>query len=65
MLALINPYVAKIIIAAKGGDSIRQVSKKINESYGWTYRWVRELEKIRVIKRMGQEIYIDKNNNFY
>lgn len=65
MLALINPYVAKIVIAARDGDSIRQISKKINESYGWTYKWVLELEKIGVIKRRGQEIYTDKNSIFY
>lgn len=65
MLDLINPYVAKIVIAARAGDSIRQTSKKINESYGWTYKWISELEEIGVIRRKKQEIYIDKNNKFY
>ena len=65
MLHLINPYVAKIAIAAKDKDSIRQVSKKIQESYGWTYRWASELEKIGAITRKKQEIYINKNNAFY
>ena len=65
MLTLINPYVAKVLIAARNGDSIRQISKKINESYGWTYKWVSELEKTRVIKRKRQEIYIEKNDKFY
>ena len=65
MLDLINPYTAKIAIAAQDGDSIRQISKKINESYGWTYKWMSELEGIGVIKRKKQEIYIDKNSKFY
>ena len=65
MLDLINPYTAKIAIAARDGDSIRQISKKINESYGWTYKWMSELEGIGVIKRKKQEIYIDKNSKFY
>ncbi len=65
MLDLINPYIAKIIIAAKDGDSIRQISKKIQESYGWTYKWVYELKKIGVIKRKKQEIYVYKKHSFY
>ncbi len=65
MLELMNPYVAKILLAARDGDSIRGISKKIKESYGWTYRWASELEKIGVIKRKKQEITINKDNYFY
>ena len=65
MLELINPYVAKISVSIRDGDSIRHISKKIQESYGWTYKWVLELEKIRALKRKKQEIYINKNNSFY
>ena len=65
MLDLINPYVAKILIAAKDGDSIRSVSKKIKESYGWTYKWVLGLEKIGAIERKKQELYIKRENYFY
>jgi len=65
MFELINPYIAKILISAKDGDSIRYISKKVQESYGWTYKWILELEKIGVIKRKKQEIYINKNNSFY
>ena len=65
MLDLVNPYVAKILISAKDGDSIRGVSKKIMESYGWTYKWVLELEKIGAIERKAQELYIHKENYFY
>ena len=65
MLDLINPYIAKILIAAKDGDSIRCISKKIKESYGWTYKWVLGLEKIGAIQRKKQELYINKENYFY
>lgn len=65
MLELINPYIAKILIAAKDKDSIRGISKKINESYGWTYKWVLELERIGVLKRKKQQVFVNKNNSFY
>lgn len=65
MFELINPYIAKILIAAKDGDSIRHISKKIQESYGWTYRWVLELEKIGAVKREKQEVRINKRSSFY
>lgn len=65
MIELINPYIAKIVISTVDGDSIRQVSRKIKESYGWTYKWVLELEKAGVLKRKGQEIFLNKNNWFY
>lgn len=65
MFELINPYVAKILVAAKEGDSIRSISKKIQESYGWTYRWIAELENIGAIKRKKQEVHINKKSGFY
>ena len=65
MLSLINHFTAKILMAAKDRDSIRQISKRIRESYGWTYKWILELEKIGVLKRRNQEIYIDRNSAFY
>src|SRR3989338_6817932 len=65
MFELINPYVAKILVSAKDKDSIRHISQKIQESYGWTYKWISELEGRVVINRKKQEIYINKNNSFY
>ena len=65
MFELINPYVAKILVSAKDRDSIRQISKKIQESYGWTYRWVSELENIGAVRRKKQEVYINKKSSFY
>ncbi|MEK6983780.1 MAG: hypothetical protein AABX33_04360 [Nanoarchaeota archaeon] len=65
MFELINPYIAKILVSAKDGDSVRNISKKIQESYGWTYKWILELENIGVIARKKQEVYINKNCRFY
>ena len=65
MLELINPYVAKILIAAKDRDSVRQISMKIRESYGWTYKWVSELEKLGILRRDKQEVFVNKSNDFY
>lgn len=65
MFELINPYIAKILVSVQDGDSIRHVSQKIQESYGWTYKWVLELEKIGTLKRKKQEIHVNKNNRFY
>lgn len=65
MIEILNPYVVKIIIAAKDKDSIRDISKKINESYGWTYKWILELGKIGAIKRKKNKVYINKKNDFY
>lgn len=65
MIELMNAYIVKILMAARDGDSIRGISKKINESYGWTYKWALELEKIGAIRRKKQEICINKKNAFY
>ena len=65
MFTLMNPYVAKITIAARDGDSIRAISKKIKESYGWTYKWVLELEKTGAMSRKGQKVYINKKNTVF
>ncbi|MEK6967818.1 MAG: hypothetical protein AABX51_04260 [Nanoarchaeota archaeon] len=65
MLDLINPYTAKILIAARDSDSIRQISVKIKESYGWTYKWAIDLEKTGVIKRNKQEIVVNKSHELF
>lgn len=58
MLELINSYVAKILLIAKEGDSIRSISKKIGSSYGWTYKWIKKLEEIGALKRGKRGIEI-------
>ncbi len=50
MLEVANPYVVKISLALKSGDSILHISRKIGSSYGWTYRWIKELEKLGVVE---------------
>ena len=62
---IINPHVVKIIIAARKEDSIRQISKRIGLSYGWTYKWSLELEKAGVLRRKGKRLFLDEKNPFY
>ena len=50
MIELINPHVAKISLALEEGDSILKLSKKIGSSYGWTHKWVNELEELDIIE---------------
>ncbi len=64
MLDMINPHIAKILISIREEDSIRQVSKRINLSYGWTYYWCEKLNKKGVIKKQGKKIILIKND-FY
>lgn len=51
MLEIINPHVAKISLALREGDSIAHLSRKIGSSYGWTHKWISELEEIGVVER--------------
>ena len=62
---LINPYVVKIIIAAREGDSIRAISQRIQLSYGWTYKWMQDLAKIGIFRLAKMKIYINEKNEFY
>ncbi len=40
------------------GDSIREISKKTGSSYGWTYKWIKKLEEINILKTSSQGIKI-------
>ena len=62
---VINPYVIKIIIAAREGDSMRSISQRIQLSYGWTYKWMQELAEVGVFRLTKTKIYINKRNRFY
>lgn len=62
---LINPYVIKILISTREKDSISSISKRINLSYGWTYKWVSDLIKERVFKEKWRGLVVEKNNNTY
>ena len=62
---LINPYVIKIIIAARKEDSIRAISQRTKISYGWAYKWIQALAKIGVFRLTKTRAYIDVKNKFY
>lgn len=64
-LDALNPHTARIVIAARREDSIRAISQRIGLSYGWTYKWVIELEKVGVFRRRGKKVFLDESNDFY
>lgn len=51
MLDAINPHVVKILLAMEEGDSIKRISRKTGSSYGWTHKWVVQLEELGVLER--------------
>ena len=50
-LDFVNRHVAKIMLAVENGDSVNQLSEKIDSSYSYIYEWVNRLEEIGVIER--------------
>ena len=64
-LDIINPYVLKILISCREEDSISAISKRINLSYGWTYKWVQELAETGVFNLTRMKVYLNKDNKFY
>ncbi len=62
---IINPYVIKIIIAARNEDSINAIAKRIHLSYGWTYKWITRLIKIGVFKGSRVRLTLNQENQFY
>jgi len=64
-LELINPHMLKILIAVKKEDSINALSHRIKLSYGWTYKWVKELADKEVFRLTRMRIYLNKDNEFY
>ncbi len=64
-LDVLNPYSLRIIIAARKEDSIRAISKRIGLSYGWTYKWAKELEKLGVFRKSGNRVFLNEKNIFY
>jgi len=64
-IATINQYIMKIIIAAREQDSINQIAKRINISYGWTHKWCRKLINLGVFKEVGLKLILNKENKFY
>ena len=64
-LEIINPYIMKIIIAAREEDSINRIASRISVSYGWTYKWVNVLSKVGVFKKTRMNVFLQKDNGFY
>lgn len=62
---VLNPYTMKIIITAREYDSINSIAKRINLSYGWTYKWIRELIKLGIFKSSRVGLELNNNNRFY
>lgn len=62
---LINPYMIRIIIAVREGDSIRAISQRIQVSYAWTYKWTQALAKIGVFRIRRAKIEVNQTNEFY
>lgn len=61
----INPHVIKILISARKEDSIYSISKRIKLSYGWTYKWIKELIKEGIFKEKWKGIILQENNKSY
>lgn len=62
---VINPYVVKILISAKQKDSINAISKRIGLSYGWTYKWIKTLEEVGILKLTRMNVYLQEHNKPY
>ena len=64
-IEILNPYTMKIIIAARRHDSINLIAKRINLSYGWTYKWIKNLIKMGVFKGFRLKLELNEDNQFY
>jgi DNA-binding Lrp family transcriptional regulator len=54
----VDETAAKIMLAARPGDSIRRIAQKIDVSYSWVYDWVERLEEAGFIRR-DDGVYIE------
>ena len=61
----INPYVIKILISIRDKDSISSISKRINLSYGWTHKWIKELVKEGILKEKWKGVVLQEDNKNY
>lgn len=58
MMEYVDDTAAKIMLAARPGDSIRRVAQKIDGSYSWVYDWIERLEAAGFLRR-DDGIYIE------
>ena len=64
-VGILNPHVARIIISARGEDSINAISRRIGLSYGWTHKWVKELTGLGVFRETRTGLFLNADNPFY
>lgn len=64
-IEIINPYVLKIIVAARKEDSIKAISNRAGISYGWTYKWIKNLAKLGVFKLTRMKTFLNEDSSFY
>lgn len=64
-IEILNPYSIKILISLRKEDSISSISKRINLSYGWTYKWVNELIKEGILKQKWRGVILQEQNKNY
>ena len=62
---IMNPYVARITIAARPVDTINAIAKRIGLSYGWTHKWVNKLAECGVFRTTRMNVYLNEKNTFY
>lgn len=55
---LLDPTAAKIVLAARRGDSINRIANKIGVSYSWVYDWIERLEDASIISSTDSGIQI-------
>ncbi|MBI2550554.1 hypothetical protein HYV83_05245 [Candidatus Woesearchaeota archaeon] len=64
-LQIVNPHVMKILIAARDVDSINAIAKRTGISFGWTYKWVKELARAGVFQASRMRLTLNKNSAVY
>lgn len=64
-LQVVNAHVVKILIAARDIDSINAISKRTGISFGWTYKWVKELAKAGVFQASRMGLTLNRGSAMY
>lgn len=64
-LQIVNPHVVKILIAARDVDSINAIAKRTGISFGWAYKWVKELAMAGVFQASRMRLTLNKGSAMY
>jgi len=64
-IELLNPHIIKILISLRKEDSISSISKRIDLSYGWTYKWIKELIKEGILKEKWRGFTLNEKDIVY